>query len=93
MEQKTCTIRLEDKSTAEKGILFFSEGELLDARVNNLKGESAAYKIFSWEEVNLSIQNGYQSVAIRLLMHMTLNYMIRTLIREIQNLKCIFMFQ
>ncbi len=58
MEQKTCTIRLEDKSTAEKGILFFSEGELMDARVNNLKGESAAYKIFSWEEVNLSIQNG-----------------------------------
>jgi CheY-like chemotaxis protein len=58
MEQKTCTIRLEDKNTAEKGILFFSEGELMDARVNNLKGEAAAHKIFSWEEVNLSIQNG-----------------------------------
>ena len=58
MEQKTCTIRLEDKSTGEKGILFFREGELLDARVNNLKGESAAHKIFSWDEVNLSIQNG-----------------------------------
>jgi hypothetical protein len=58
MEQKTCTIRLEDKSSGEKGILFFKEGELLDARVNNLKGESAAHKIFSWDEVNLSIQNG-----------------------------------
>jgi CheY-like chemotaxis protein len=58
MEQKTCTIRLEDKSSGEKGILFFREGELLDARVNNLKGESAAHKIFSWDEVNLSIQNG-----------------------------------
>lgn len=58
MEQKTCTIRLEDKSTGEKGILFFREGELLDARVNNLKGESAAHKIFFWDEVNLSIQNG-----------------------------------
>jgi CheY-like chemotaxis protein len=58
MEQKTCTIRLEDKSSGEKGILFFREGELLDARVNNLKGESAAHKIFSWDEANLSIQNG-----------------------------------
>jgi CheY-like chemotaxis protein len=58
MEQKTCTIRLEDKSSGRKGILFFREGELLDARVNSLKGEAAAHKIFSWDEVNLSIQNG-----------------------------------
>ncbi len=58
MEQKTCTIRLEDKTSGQKGILFFREGELLDARVNHLKGESAAFKIFSWDEVNLSIQNG-----------------------------------
>ena len=57
MEQKTCTIRLEDKSTGKKGVLFFQDGELLDARVNNLQGKSAAFKIFSWEEVNISIQN------------------------------------
>jgi CheY-like chemotaxis protein len=58
MEQKTCTIRLEDKFTGKKGILFFNEGELLDARVNELQGEDAAYEIFSWDQVNLSIQNG-----------------------------------
>ena len=58
MEQKTCTIRLEDKSTGKKGILFFNEGELLDARVNELHGEDAAYQVFSWDQVNLSIQNG-----------------------------------
>lgn len=57
MEQKTCTIRLEDKITGKKGILFFHEGELLDARVDDLQGETAAYKIFFWDEVNLSIQN------------------------------------
>ena len=57
MEQKTCTIRLVDKSTGEKGVLFFQDGELLDARVNNLQGKPAAFKIFSWEEVNISIQN------------------------------------
>jgi CheY-like chemotaxis protein len=58
MEQKTCTIRLEEKSGGQKGILFFSDGELLDARVNNMQGESAAHEIFSWDAVNLSIQNG-----------------------------------
>ena len=58
MEQKTCTIRLEDKLTAKKGILFFQNGKLLDARANDLKGENAAYEIFSWDQVNLSIQNG-----------------------------------
>lgn len=57
MEQKTCTIRLEDKSLGKKGVLFFQDGELLDARVDNLQGKLAAYKIFSWEEVNISIQN------------------------------------
>lgn len=58
MEQKTCTIRLEDKFTGKKGILFFHEGDLLDARVNDLQGEAAAYEVFAWEQVNLSIQNG-----------------------------------
>jgi len=58
IEQKTCTIRLEDKSSGQKGILFFHEGELFDARVNNLQGEAASHEIFSWDAVNLSIQNG-----------------------------------
>ena len=58
MEQKTCTIRLEEKDSGQKGILFFRDGELLDARVNNMQGESAAHEIFSWDAVNLSIQNG-----------------------------------
>lgn len=58
MEQKTCTIRLEDKSSHKKGILFFHEGELFDARVNNMQGQAAAHEIFLWDAVNLSIQNG-----------------------------------
>ena len=57
MEQKTCTIRLIDKTSGKEGVLFFCDGELFDARTAGLKGESAAYKIFSWDEVNLSIQN------------------------------------
>ncbi len=57
MEQKTCPIRLLDKTSGEQGGLFFCDGELFDARTAGLKGEAAAYKIFSWDEVNLSIQN------------------------------------
>jgi CheY-like chemotaxis protein len=57
MEQKTCTIRLEDKTAGKRGALFFVGGELFDARVGSLQGEVAAYEIFSWEHVSLSIQN------------------------------------
>lgn len=57
MEQKTCTIRLEDRASGKRGVLFFRDGELLDARVNGVKGEEAAHHIFSWEEVSLSIEN------------------------------------
>jgi CheY-like chemotaxis protein len=57
MEQKTCTLRLEDKAAGKKGALFFVEGALFDARVGNLQGEAAVYEIFAWEQVSLSIQN------------------------------------
>ncbi|NNF97786.1 MAG: response regulator [Desulfobacteraceae bacterium] len=57
MEQKTCTIRLTDRLTDEQGVLFFNNGELLDARIGDKNGEHAAYVLFSWDEVNLSIQN------------------------------------
>ncbi len=66
MEQKTCTIRLEDKSSGKKGVLFFSDGELLDARVNNLQGKPAAYEIFSWDKVTISIQNVCPPIANRI---------------------------
>ena len=57
MEQKTCTIRLEEKTSGEKGVLFFVEGELCDARVGERQGEIAAYEIFAWDNVSLAIQN------------------------------------
>jgi len=60
MEEKTCTIRLVSKTSGKQGILFFRQGELLDARADGLRGEDAAYEIFSWEQVSLSIQNSCQ---------------------------------
>ena len=57
MEEKSCTIRVVSKSLGKQGILFLSRGDLLDARVNGLRGEEAACEILSWDEVSLSIQN------------------------------------
>ncbi|MBN1276172.1 MAG: response regulator [Deltaproteobacteria bacterium] len=57
MEQKTCTIRVDNSSLGKKGVLFFREGNLLDARINGIQGESAALQILSWDNVNISIQN------------------------------------
>jgi len=57
MEERTCTIRLTDRTSGKSGVLFFRDGALLDARVGEMQGLDAAYIIFSWEEVTLSIQN------------------------------------
>ena len=57
MEQKTCTIRVINKETEKKGVLFFKGGELLDARIRDMHGKKAAYEIFSWDSPSLSIQD------------------------------------
>jgi CheY-like chemotaxis protein len=57
MEQKTCTIRVNNTLLSKKGVLFFKDGKLLDARINGTQGESAALQILSWDNVTLSIQN------------------------------------
>ena len=57
MEQKTCTIRVLNKATGEKGVLFFNDGNLMEARHHNLQGTPAAYKIFAWDKVTLAIQD------------------------------------
>ncbi len=56
MEQKTCSIRLTHEKSNSQGVLFFLEGELLDARLNELRGREAAYQILAWEEANMAIQ-------------------------------------
>ncbi len=57
MEQKTCTVRLEEKNGGQTGILFFRDGELLDARVAQWRGKPAAQRILTWDKVTISIQN------------------------------------
>lgn len=57
MEEQTCTLRIRRESGNRSGILFFRNGQLMDARIGNLKGIDAAYEILSWAGVSLSIEN------------------------------------
>ena len=57
MESRTCTIRIIERTTGRGGVLFFKEGNLYDARVDQVKGVNAAYIIFTWEDVTLFIRN------------------------------------
>ncbi len=56
MEQKTCTIRLTDDKSGIQGVLFFKEGELIDARTGALRGREAAYKVLGLEQATIAIQ-------------------------------------
>ncbi len=57
MEQKTCTIRVLNKKSKDVGVLFFRDGDLMEARFRNQQGKEAAYRIFGWDNVSLSIQD------------------------------------
>jgi len=57
MEGKTCTIHITNKITGQKGVLFFKDGVLYEARIGSAKGTQSAYEIFSWSKVSMSIQD------------------------------------
>jgi CheY-like chemotaxis protein len=57
MESRTCTIRIINRTSDKGGVLFFNNGKLFDARVEQVKGIEAAYIIFTWEDVTLFIRN------------------------------------
>ena len=57
MDAKSCTIRIIDKASRQGGILYFHEGQLLDARVGALHGIEAAYEVFSWDSATIFMRN------------------------------------
>jgi CheY-like chemotaxis protein len=57
LEGKTSTIRVVENVTGKQGVLFFSKGQLLDARMADLQGEAAAREIAAWDKTSLVIQN------------------------------------
>lgn len=57
MEQLACTIRIRERAKGKRGILFFRDGDLTDARYLHHRGEKAAVEVLSWDEVGLKIQH------------------------------------
>jgi CheY-like chemotaxis protein len=57
MEQKTCTLHITDKKRKKGGVLFFRQGDIMNARIGNRQGKEAAYEILSWSNVSLSIEH------------------------------------
>jgi CheY-like chemotaxis protein len=57
MEQKTCTIRVACQHSGGEGVLFFRDGELMEARSEAQRGQKAAYDIFAWDKVDLNIED------------------------------------
>jgi len=57
MEGKTCTIRVIDKVSQQGGVLYFIDGQLLDARIGELNGLDAAYEVFGWDDVTVILHD------------------------------------
>lgn len=55
LDKKSCTLTIHAGS--RKGIMYFKDGTLLDARAPNLQGSEAAYNIVSWKNVEIEIEN------------------------------------
>jgi hypothetical protein len=46
-----------EMKSGQGGILFFNDGVLLDARIGEQNDLAAAYKVFSWDEFTVFMQN------------------------------------
>ncbi len=59
LDKKTCTIMA--KSGARTGLLFFQNGELINAYTEPIEGLDAAFEIISWEQAEIEIYNFCQN--------------------------------
>jgi CheY-like chemotaxis protein len=55
LDKKSCTLTIHAGS--KNGIMYFRDGDLLDASTLKLQGSEAAYAIVSWKNVEIEIEN------------------------------------
>ncbi len=55
LEGKTCEIRLLESPSGRQGTLFFKNGLLVDARLEDRPAEDAAREMLSWVDVEISM--------------------------------------
>ena len=56
MAGKSCALRVTNKATQDRGVLFFRDGELVAARCNEAEGIPAAIALFGWDFVKMDIE-------------------------------------
>ncbi len=66
MAHKSCTLRVTEKITQERGVLFFRDGELVDARCNEAEGVPAAVDVFGWDFVKMDIEESLPEMENRI---------------------------
>ena len=57
MEQQTCTLHVVNTTGKTGGVLYFRDGDLLNARIGDRQGKDAAYEVLSWAGVSVFIEN------------------------------------
>ncbi len=55
LDKKSCTLTIHAGS--KTGVMYFRDGDLLDASARDLKGSEAAFAIVSWKNVEIEIDN------------------------------------
>lgn len=55
LEEKTCTLHIYSKK--RHGVMYFKKGVMFNAQTEDLDGESAAYDILSWDDVQLKLED------------------------------------
>lgn len=66
MERKSCALRVTAAGSGERGVLFFRDGALVDARYNDAAGLAAAVDIFCWEHVQMDIEESFPDTEVRI---------------------------
>ena len=66
MEAKTCTARVLDNSSPKGGVLYFTDGQLLDVRVGMITGLDAAHIVFGWNDVTVFIEKNCPAIENRI---------------------------
>ncbi len=54
LEKKTCRVSLVERSSRREGALYFRNGRLVDARLEDLPPEKAVYEMLDWNDVDIS---------------------------------------
>ncbi len=55
LDKKTCTLTL--SAGGREGMMYFQQGELIDAHTGDLKGQEAAFEILCWDNTEIEIEN------------------------------------